>query len=190
MIKKMNKKAKDNSLVLIAILALIFLAFYTVQKTREDAINSFLTVRLYDKDGNLLPVNGGFSIVGGVEGVDSIEIDATIENVGEADFTECWIEDVIGYSNPQSGIDSAPITATFRSAMPWGKANLVPLALLQDYTWTSERISVEPLEYAPWETIFEVWVYCDELWKSETLVLYIEPDVEPLKDFTLNVGYT
>lgn len=119
------------------------LIFGSDDNTGFDENTDMISLKMYDKDGNLVtPVKGTYSIVQGTPGVSNITVTITLENLGTKVLT-CNLGTLL-----PTAFNTA-VTKSSKNLMPGGKIS-----------WTSGYINVPPLELLAQPVIFTAPVTC------------------------------
>lgn len=159
-------KKKSGFLVLILLIAAAVIIYMMIKPTPTPS--SFLTVRLYDANGNFIGTTGAvgspefYSIINGVSGVSSFTITINVQNTGTA-VLSCTPNSII--------------PAAFDTALTKDTKNVL---VGNSIGWTSTQISAAQFEAAPTPDVFSAAVTCtwtgSPITQSGSVSLTIQPD--------------
>ena len=156
----MGCMAKKKTIILVTIILIVLILIIgaillsNIEIIEEEG--EFITLRLYDKDGNIL--GGGItqSIVQGVSDVVDVDLTITVTNTG----TEALTCDITSLTNlADSGATASFVPTAFDSAVVKDTRN-VPATIPKKASWTSAKISVAQFEADIQPIRFDATVEC------------------------------
>lgn len=171
----MNKKGQASKIIPILVIGGIIL-LVVLGRGFELGGKAFLEARFYDKDGNLIEETDTFAVVGGIEGVHSMDLTVNVENTGDKPLTM----DIISVSPTlfSNALIKTQKTVDVGQSVNW----ISNTFLVESFVGTTQRFSVTA------KGTYQVGIETKELTKTGYLDLTFDPD--PTGDFTVSVDST